>query len=138
MIAGFAVPGVPAWVVHNSEAYSLSLQNMGFSVGMHLSPNAHSAAAGDFTGIGLLGQPVEIATVEFEVLGQGPETMIDIAEGGAGGMFACLFVPDCAGLTFVGSTIQIAVGPRPIIEISPAQVSFAPTATAQTHAPGKC
>ncbi len=92
------------------------------------------AAAGDFTGIGLLGQPVEVATVAFEVVGQGPDTVIDIAEGGLGGVFVCLFDPACTGLTFVGSAIQIATDARPIIEVTPPQVTFAPTADTQTTA----
>ncbi len=64
-------------------------------------------AAGDFTGIGLLGQPVTVATFQFTIIG-GTDSMstdIGLTAGGAGGPFACLFDPACTGLALNGATI---------------------------------
>ncbi len=72
-------------------------------------------AAGDFTGIGLLGQPVTVATFQFTIIGGDDDGLTDIgiAAGGAGGPFACLFVPDCAGLELNGTTVAAAAVPLP-------------------------
>ncbi len=90
------------------------------------------AAAGDFTGIGLLGQPVIVAQLQFSVIDNTPETLVDLSEGGAGGPFACLFDPVCTNLGLFGTTVLIGSDPFGRIDVDPSAVQFPVTDTDMT------
>ncbi len=85
------------------------------------------AAAGDFVGIGLLGQPVVVAEMQFVLLAV-PDTLaaITLNDGGLGGPFACLFDPACTGLELFPSVVFVEEGPIGELLIDDDRLSFAP------------
>ncbi len=83
------------------------------------------AAAGDFVGIGVFGEPVVVAQLSFVLLAL-PEALAPIAldPGGSGGLFACLISATCTGLEFFPSVVFVNDAPTGKFSIDRTRVSY--------------
>ncbi len=82
------------------------------------------AGAGDFNGIGLLGELARVAQLTVQVL-QDADSFVQLAEGGPAGAFVCQAnLASCPGLTFGNATLSLSGLPFPVMVIDPPAIDF--------------